>query len=567
MTHSPISSGLKSNSFTVRKSPFLASASLCVSYFILVFQLVTQTASAQGTAAGIDISNTAVVSYDVSGISQSDITSPAAVFTVDRKIDLIVTPGSNTNVNPGDTAAQLSFTLKNQGNDTQQFSLIPDSTLAGDDFDATHCAAAPSTQTLTPDQEVSITVSCDIPVIMNGQPLQSGNRSLISLFATAEKNSDGTPVTETSDAESEMGIDTVFADAAGTDDAARDAMHTARSSYIAITSAKAPVAHPDSIFNPIIPGPANPVVLANITANDTDDGSIDISSIDLDPATAGEQKTRTTNEGEWTVDTTGTVIFTPKAGWSGYQSAITYTVKDNDGIVSSPAELSVSYGHPPVALDDSSTNNPPGNSVTINPLANDSDADGNNTLDKTRVIFIGTGVSADGKSITVANEGTWRIDPHTGEITFVPLASFSGDPADVTYAVADIAGNFSNEASVHIDYKQITNTAELSINKSIVSMRDPDGGNKAISGSVVTYKISINTTGTGNIDNVVITDPTPAGMSYKPNSMYLDNVLLTDNQDTDKADFGVTDPDTATLKLGNISAGSQYEFLLSFVIN
>ena len=98
-------------------------------------------------------------------------------------------------------------------------------------------------------------------------------------------------------------------------------------------------------------------------------------------------------------------------------------------------------------------------------------------------------------------------------------------------------------------------------------MRDPDGGNKAISGSVVTYKISVNTTGTGNIDNVVITDPTPVDMTYKPNSMHLDNSLLTDIQDTDKADFGVTNPDTATLNLGNITAGSQYEILLSFVIN
>ncbi len=570
MTQYPATNGLQQvNHCEPRKSPFPASASLFVAFatFVTTSVLFSSAVNAQGTAAGIDISNTALVSYNVGGVSQTSIKSPTAIFKVDRKIDLIVTPGSNTHVNPGDTAAQLNFTLKNEGNDTQEFSLIPDSTLAGDNFDAKNCTATPSTQSLNADQEISITVSCDIPATFNGIPLQSGNNSLVSLFATAEKNSDGTPVIETNGADNEMELDTVFVDAAGSDDVARDAMHTARSSYIASTSAEAPIAQADTVFNPKVPGAANPAVLLNITANDTDDGSIDITSIDIDPATPGDQKTLTTSDGTWIVDNTGKVTFTPKDDWSGFQSSIFYTIKDNDGILSAPAKLTVSYGHPPVALDDSSTNNTIGDSVNINPLANDSDADGNNTLDKTSVVFVGSGISADGKTKTVANEGTWRINPVSGEITFVPLASFSGDPADVQYTISDNAGNLSNAATVKIDYKQITNTAELSMNKSIVSMRDPDGGNKAISGSVVTYKISVNTTGTGNIDNVVISDPTPAGMTYKPNSMYLDNAVLTDNQDADKADFGVTHPDTATLNLGNIMAGSQYEFLLSFIIN
>ncbi len=564
-------------------------------YPLIIYCLTISDVHAQGVAAGTDISNTVIVNYQINGVDQMPVESSpsgnntpgigkgqATVFKVDRKIDLSVTANSDTQVTPGETGAQLSFTLKNEGNDNQQFSLIPDSTLAGDNFDASQCSAWVTDingSTLTPpvtglislqaDQQASIKVRCNIPAHINGQPLQAGDKSIVSLFATAEKNSDGTPVTETGTADSLMGIDTVFTDAAGTDDTARDAMHTARSAYIANASAQAPVAQADTIFNPVIPDPSNPAILTSISANDSDtDGTINPSSIDLDPATPGEQKTFTSNDGSWQVDNAANVTFTPKQGWAGYQSSITYTIKDNQGIVSTPAQLQVSYGHAPVALNDSSNNHSVGSSVTINPLANDSDAEGNDTLDKTSLIFVGTGVSTDGKTRTVANEGSWTINSVKGEITFAPLPGFNGDPTDVQYTIQDTAGNVSNVATVRIDYKQITNTAQLSMNKSIVSMRDPDGGNKAISGAIVTYKISINTTGTGNIDNLVITDPTPAGMTYQPNSMYLDNSPLTDNnQDADNADFGVTHPDTATLNLGTISAGSQYEFMLSFIIN
>ena len=587
MTQNPDSISIRSSDDYIWKHFFQLSESLRATFLVLtiitlfIYQIFTQISYAQGVAAGTDIANTVVVNYQVGGVSQDPVESSptgnntpgigqgqATVFKVDRKIDLSVTATSDTSVTPGETQAQLSFTLKNEGNATQIFSLIPDSTLTSDDFDAINCSATNNPITLDADQQASIIVKCDIPAVVNAQAMQAGDTSIISLFATAEKNEDNTPVVESTDADVIDGIDTVFADSAGTDDVVRDAMHTARSSYIAATSAQPPTSQPDSASSPKVPSPANPVTLPAIASNDSDaDGTVDVTSIDLDPATPGIQKTLTTNDGSWLVDNAGNVTFTPAADWTGYQSSISYTINDNDGIVSSPAELTVSYGHPPVALNDSSTNNTLGNSVSLNPLDNDSDADGNNTLDKTTVVFVGAGISADGKRKTVANEGTWNIDPLTGVITFTPLASFSGDPTDVRYTVEDTAGNLSNEASVHIDYKQITNTADLSINKSIVSMRDPDGGNKAISGSVVTYKISVNTTGTGNIDNVVITDPTPVDMTYKPNSMHLDNSLLTDIQDTDKADFGVTNPDTATLKLGNITAGSQYEILLSFVIN
>jgi len=107
----------------------------------------------------------------------------------------------------------------------------------------------------------------------------------------------------------------------------------------------------------------------------------------------------------------------------------------------------------------------------------------------------------------------------------------------------------------------------LSINKSIIEVKDPNGGNTAITGSEVDYKIKISTHGTGVLDNVVITDITPAGMSYKPASIKLDGTNLTDGTDGDEGDFGVTLSDTVTVNLGNLNAGNQYEIQLTYIIN
>ena len=138
---------------------------------------------------------------------------------------------------------------------------------------------------------------------------------------------------------------------------------------------------------------------------------------------------------------------------------------------------------------------------------------------------------------------------------------------------ADNAGtDDSNRDAMHSARR--TYTAEsstilptLTMDKTIVSVVDSSGGNTAIAGSEVTYKIQINTSGLGTINNLVITDPTPAEMSYKPGSIKLNNANLSDGSDADNADFGITTANTATINLGNIAAGSQYDIQLTYIIN
>lgn len=105
-----------------------------------------------------------------------------------------------------------------------------------------------------------------------------------------------------------------------------------------------PVAVDDSQTNLNAASPSNPTVLSDVTANDNDiDGSIDVSSIDLDPSSPGIQTSFTTADGVWTVNASGDVTFTPNAGFSGLTTSIQYTVNDNDGNTSNTANLTVTY--------------------------------------------------------------------------------------------------------------------------------------------------------------------------------------------------------------------------------
>ena len=78
-----------------------------------------------------------------------------------------------------------------------------------------------------------------------------------------------------------------------------------------------------------------PVTL-NITTNDFDsDGTVDPSSIDLDPTTPAEDKTKViTGEGTYTVNVNGEITLTPELNYNGIATPISYTIKDNDGALS-----------------------------------------------------------------------------------------------------------------------------------------------------------------------------------------------------------------------------------------
>lgn len=111
---------------------------------------------------------------------------------------------------------------------------------------------------------------------------------------------------------------------------------------IAVQPVNAPLAKEDRVTTKM-----NKAVDINVVANDTDsDGTIDVTSVDLNVTTNGVQKTNTTAQGTYAVNEQGVVTFTPKKDYTGL-ATVQYTVKDNKGILSNPGTISVTVEEVP----------------------------------------------------------------------------------------------------------------------------------------------------------------------------------------------------------------------------
>lgn len=155
---------------------------------------------AVGTAAGVDISNTATVSFtDPFGVTLT-VNSNASVIKVDEILDVTLTSndaGNLATTTPASNVA-LSFTLTNTGNGSETYVLSAVSNLAGDAFDpsnvriyldangdnildtATDTLLVPGSNdpVLAADASLRVFVVSDIP-----SGLANGNTALVRLLA------------------------------------------------------------------------------------------------------------------------------------------------------------------------------------------------------------------------------------------------------------------------------------------------------------------------------------------------------------------------------------------------
>ena len=109
--------------------------------------------------------------------------------------------------------------------------------------------------------------------------------------------------------------------------------NTATVSITVAAANKAPVAVNDSFTAPYRPATAYTAQVFNVLANDSDaDGSLNAGTVKI--------TTSPNKGGAVTVNSTGTVSYTPKQGFKGTET-FKYTVKDNLGLVSNTATVSV----------------------------------------------------------------------------------------------------------------------------------------------------------------------------------------------------------------------------------
>lgn len=224
------------------------------------------TAHAEGTASGTVITNTATVRYQVGTVQQADRTASNA-FIVDRKVNMtVVEVGTVTTlVTPGQAQAATTFRVTNLSNDRLDFALavgqpagvvgVHDTTkndifsigspVLYNDAGTTVGVFDTGDQVITYLDEIPadnnriVHVVGSIPLTRDGTaPVVNGDISVVSLTATAHQANGGTTgalgAIHVQSATNDTGTttpDTVFADGAGSDDAARSGSFSARDDY------------------------------------------------------------------------------------------------------------------------------------------------------------------------------------------------------------------------------------------------------------------------------------------------------------------------------------------------
>ncbi len=231
-----------------------------------------------------------------------------------------------------------------------------------------------------------------------------------------------------------------------------DAIGSNSSTSTTIVSNYKPVAVDDAVTTN-----EDVVVTFSVTANDTDqDGNntINVASVDLNPATAIEDKTYTvTGQGTYTVDNLGNVTFTPVANYNGIATPITYTIKDNQGALSNVAQIQVTV-----------------TPVNDAPVANNQSV---TTNEDTPLPIILTATDVDGNPLTYAivsspQHGTLSVIVGAG-VTYTPAANYFGSDS-FTFTAFDGTA-LSNVATVLITVASV-NDAPVANNVSVTTNED-----------------------------------------------------------------------------------------------
>jgi len=151
-------------------------------------------AALAGTAAGVDITNTAVATYDGGTVSAS------ATLQVQEIIDVAVSTSSpEVRVEAGDAAQQLPFTVQNTGNGTETFKVTYANSGAvtaenvviyidannNGVIDSGEVAITGDTITLDRDERIGLIIQADIPASANPDEL---SKFELTVASTTEKD-------------------------------------------------------------------------------------------------------------------------------------------------------------------------------------------------------------------------------------------------------------------------------------------------------------------------------------------------------------------------------------------
>jgi uncharacterized repeat protein (TIGR01451 family) len=98
-----------------------------------------------------------------------------------------------------------------------------------------------------------------------------------------------------------------------------------------------------------------------------------------------------------------------------------------------------------------------------------------------------------------------------------------------------------------------------------VTLSDPFGGTTAVPGTIATFTILARVSGSGTINDLVVTDAIPDGTTYAPGTLALDSAALSDAEDGDSG--AASDAAGITVDLGDVTADATASVTFDVVID
>lgn len=253
---------------------------------------------AGGTPSGTDITNSATLDYEVSNTPQTQISSNTTTFKVDNKVDLVVAEIGSANVVPGTNDQVLVFSVTNTGNTPQGYSL--DTTVGStDEFDMTSVRiyldvngdslldGLDTPYTIgTNIADIAVDGSIQVLVVANTPlGLSNGDTAVYNLIATTlDVGTTTVTANDSGDPDDPDVVQVVWADGAGTDDAATDGKYSADAIY-SVASAELTVTKTQAVVEDPINGITDPKAIPGATIRYTilvaNTGGVDATSVEL----------------------------------------------------------------------------------------------------------------------------------------------------------------------------------------------------------------------------------------------------------------------------------------------
>ena len=141
-------------------------------------------------------------------------------------------------------------------------------------------------------------------------------------------------------------------------------------------------------------------------------------------------------EGTWSIAADGSASFDPLPSFVGVTSAVGYRVTDSFGSTADALASVTVTAITPTAHDDAA-HGAFGHVVELDVIANDAPGAASAPLEPSSVAFTDPAATNDRRELSVAGEGTYRIDSSTGAVTFTPVSGFQGPTTPVEYRVSD----------------------------------------------------------------------------------------------------------------------------------